>query len=554
MKKLFINILTLTFVLFYFSELSAQWDLKRNTEDGKYSLVTNSSSFFGISAGNVYSETVIVLNPGDTSMWRLVRNNDNGLYSLAENKTSFMGIDSGRIKTKAVYILNPSTLSSLGLDTTKLAYLNKQNTFSENIILTPPSLTGSASSSAINISQTWNTTGSPTAFKLNVTETASGSSSLLMDLQNTGSSMFNVSKTGVVRLGGTLYLGQTATPGATGGSSIFQMNLRMLNIAFYNNAETSGTLNSIGAAPLILPTSGNAVFNSFSLSPVINQTGGANGVTRGLYVNPTLTSAADWRAIETVNGSLVMSDSYLAGSGSLAGSLVNLNQTWNTTGTPTALKMNVTNTASNVNSLLMDLQVNGASQFSVRKDGFVSTTNSISSGNTVTGSNFVASTFGFRAASTGAIFWNGRTMMQSGSDGTMSITNNAGTIGAEVTAGNLLPMLMNTSSLGSTSLYYKTLFVKSTSISDTIITASTTLGTTFPEKILVDASSGNVTLTLPNDAALRRYNFRIKRVDNSGNTVTISTAGTIDDASNKTLSYNAVYNISCTASGVYKIF
>jgi hypothetical protein len=37
--------------------------------------------------------------------------------------------------------------------------------------------------------------------------------------------------------------------------------------------------------------------------PIINQTGGANGITRGLYVNPTLTAAADWRSIEWSNNS-----------------------------------------------------------------------------------------------------------------------------------------------------------------------------------------------------------------------------------------------------------
>ena len=40
---------------------------------------------------------------------------------------------------------------------------------------------------------------------------------------------------------------------------------------------------------------------SFLSQPTINQTGGANGITRGLYINPTLTSAYDWRSIEWSN-------------------------------------------------------------------------------------------------------------------------------------------------------------------------------------------------------------------------------------------------------------
>ena len=71
----------------------------------------------------------------------------------------------------------------------------------------------------------------------------------------------------------------------------------------------------------------------------------------------------------TPSAKLDIFDNTLAGSGSLSGSALNIAQTWNTTGTPTALKLNVTNTSSNASSKLMDLQVNGTSQFYVTKDG-----------------------------------------------------------------------------------------------------------------------------------------------------------------------------------------
>ena len=51
------------------------------------------------------------------------------------------------------------------------------------------------------------------------------------------------------------------------------------------------------------PTSGNGGYIGFHYNGTINQTGGANGITRGLYVNPTLTAAADWRGIESVAAS-----------------------------------------------------------------------------------------------------------------------------------------------------------------------------------------------------------------------------------------------------------
>jgi hypothetical protein len=48
-------------------------------------------------------------------------------------------------------------------------------------------------------------------------------------------------------------------------------------------------------------TSGGNGINQLLINPTINQTGGANGVTRGLYIAPTLTAAADWRSIQWDN-------------------------------------------------------------------------------------------------------------------------------------------------------------------------------------------------------------------------------------------------------------
>lgn len=65
-------------------------------------------------------------------------------------------------------------------------------------------------------------------------------------------------------------------------------------------------------------------------------------------------------------------DNVLAGSAGLSGSILNLNQTWNTSGTPTAIKLNVTNTASAATSNLLDLQVDTVSKFKVDKSGVTS--------------------------------------------------------------------------------------------------------------------------------------------------------------------------------------
>jgi hypothetical protein len=117
------------------------------------------------------------------------------------------------------------------------------------------------------------------------------------------------------------------------------------------------------------PTSGTGVFNILRLSSTINQTGGASGITRGLYINPTLTAAANFRAIETTAGRIVISDTATV-TGTNATSLLDLSQTWNTTGAPIALKVNITDTASASLSDLISLQVGGSVRFRVLKSGF----------------------------------------------------------------------------------------------------------------------------------------------------------------------------------------
>jgi len=79
--------------------------------------------------------------------------------------------------------------------------------------------------------------------------------------------------------------------------------------------KTSGTSKALSIEHNFTPTSGTATFTGLNYASTINQTGGANGITRGLYVNPTLTAAADWRSIETSNNTGYAA--YFAGSADL---------------------------------------------------------------------------------------------------------------------------------------------------------------------------------------------------------------------------------------------
>ena len=79
----------------------------------------------------------------------------------------------------------------------------------------------------------------------------------------------------------------------------------IFNPIYLNN--TSGTVDIIGFQnKTVNPTSGNAVFNFLDIDPIVNQTGGANGITRGILINPTLTSAADFRALEITAGKVLL--------------------------------------------------------------------------------------------------------------------------------------------------------------------------------------------------------------------------------------------------------
>lgn len=303
--------------------------------------------------------------------------------------------------------------------------------------ITDTSLAGSGSlaGSILNLAQTWNTTGTPTAIKLNVTNTASGGVGRLLDLQVGGTSVFYVGRDGVVRNasiaaayadgvcitaqaaarcfavgylnGNNVQLGSTTSFGWTAGAdsyaaletilvrdaahTIAQRNgvnaqafrlyntftdssnyerakiawesnvLRIgtenagtgsvrafelqtngltqftiaangiitttngLNVGSSANSITNASANGTGnesvfacsqsyaatagsrtifaATNSVQPTSGTLTYTGVGISPTINQTGGASGITRGVYVNPTLTAAANWRSIETSNNS-----------------------------------------------------------------------------------------------------------------------------------------------------------------------------------------------------------------------------------------------------------
>jgi hypothetical protein len=100
---------------------------------------------------------------------------------------------------------------------------------------------------------------------------------------------------GYYAAGDTGYIGTTVTLG------------RLSNVSL---SAASGLQEMVRVTGNFAPTSGTALFNALQLNHTINQTGGANGITRGLYINPTLTAAADFRAIETTEGNVLFGSNF----------------------------------------------------------------------------------------------------------------------------------------------------------------------------------------------------------------------------------------------------
>lgn len=146
-------------------------------------------------------------------------------------------------------------------------------------------------------------------------------------------------------------MGGFATTSATGGYVGFRYN-------------TSTTFGYIGSGNFLV--TGGAVTDmavTTDSGNILFATGSA--AERGRFTSTggfVLTTGANVSAIAQTGYSLT---------GSNAQSLIDLAGTWNTTGNPTAIKLNITNTASGATANLMDLQVGGTSEFKVTKAGYV---------------------------------------------------------------------------------------------------------------------------------------------------------------------------------------
>jgi hypothetical protein len=122
-----------------------------------------------------------------------------------------------------------------------------------------------------------------------------------------------------------------------------------------NFNATSGTQGAVSFQnAAFTPTSGNAVFNGFNLTFTLNQTGTANGITRGLYIAPTVTAATNFRALETTVGKVCLnttSGNTLIGTTTDAGYKLDVNGTARVSGRTTTGSLLVGATLINVSAI-----------------------------------------------------------------------------------------------------------------------------------------------------------------------------------------------------------
>jgi hypothetical protein len=133
--------------------------------------------------------------------------------------------------------------------------------------------------------------------------TTSATTSLLIQ-NSAGVNLLQVRDDNLLTYASALTLSQTGTRttfSTSGGTNVNHFRFTTLS----SLSSPTGNTVFLDYIASFTPTSGVGTFSALSYTGVINQTGGANGITRGLYINPTITSAADFRAIETTAGNVI---------------------------------------------------------------------------------------------------------------------------------------------------------------------------------------------------------------------------------------------------------
>lgn len=235
---------------------------------------------------------LLIFGPGRT----------NDVPALA-NGTVFIGNALGNTEQRA---LTPSDVGVTGSNISVSGLTIAETTANEvPLTVSGYSLTGSGSQSLLDLSGTWNTTGTPTAISLNITDTASNAASLLMDLQTGGTTRFAVSKTGTIAVGSGTQTSPAVRSTADADTGMyFSGNIIMFSAdgatRFGLDAVGSVLFSSISSIKWGSAAGSNGGAADITLlrdtTGILAQRNGTN--TQALRVYRTFTDASNYEALE----------------------------------------------------------------------------------------------------------------------------------------------------------------------------------------------------------------------------------------------------------------
>jgi len=244
------------------------------------------------------------------------------------------------------------------------------------------SLNGSQTLPAVYIAPVWNTTGVvDAALLVNITNTASGAGSKILDLQIGSSSVFAVDKSGNITASGYLPIGNVGTAGLSGTSPITISSAGAIGCATCVTSASLALSSITAASTTNTIASGNnygqiwnwaLTSNSHNAMQWGETTAATNGTLGNQYIGSFQTAAGSTAVPLNVTSSLTGSQTLPS---------LYITPTWNTTGVvDAALLVNVTNTASGAASKLFDFQIGGTSEINGDKAGNINAQGAVSLG------------------------------------------------------------------------------------------------------------------------------------------------------------------------------
>jgi hypothetical protein len=153
---------------------------------------------------------------------------------------------------------------------------------------------------------------SPLIFTTNSTDRATIFANGNFAIGTTTDAGFRLDVNGTARVSGNTTFGANAATISSGGLGTFLGGVSSPSFSLSGTANNTSGVSNSWATRNFTPTSGTGTYNGFAFTSIIDQTGGASGITRGLFINPTLTAAADWRAIEVASGITILGASTTA--------------------------------------------------------------------------------------------------------------------------------------------------------------------------------------------------------------------------------------------------